>query len=106
MRLTAAAKILTRVMAGRSDRPVDSPSKRYRQRCSDGVVLPDAPRHVGQQAQCHLPITMHPASAIASDASDGVLLPTAIGQLGQQAHRHLPIVTLQASAIASVAGAG
>ena len=37
-------------------------------RCSDGVVLPGAPSHLGQQAQCQLPISILLAGAIASDA--------------------------------------
>ena len=41
---------------------------RYRQRCNDVVALPGAFSHLGQQAQCNLPLFILPASAIASDA--------------------------------------
>ena len=40
--------------------------KRYRQRCSDGVVLRGDLGHLGQQAQCQLPVSILPASAKAA----------------------------------------
>ena len=91
---------------------------------NDGVMLPGALSHLGQQAQCNLPLftlsanaiasdavmvsrcavlpdsmTMSmlilPASAAASDASDGVMLPGAPSHLGQQAQCNLPLFTLR-----------
>ena len=79
-------------------------SKRYRQLRSDGVVLRGDLGHLGQQAQCKLPVCVPAAGAIChrQRCSDGVVLRSAPSGLGQQDQYQLSMCVLPASALPAV----
>ena len=73
--------------------------KRHRQRCSDGVTLPGAFSHVGQQAQYNLPVFIPAAGAIARDAVMALCCAVPPSGLGQQDQYQLAMCILPARAL-------